>query len=174
MTGLEATPPTSWGEPRSKTITWYDPIRGAQAGASLAGIDHLEAIRRGELPPPPMAAHFNFTIIEVSVGQVTFTCEPDESAYNPIGLIHGGLVCTLIDSVLGCAVQSTLPAGVGYTSIELKVSYLRPVRSDTGPLRAHGRVAKPGRRVAFADADVRDAEGTLLATGTGTCLVMTP
>jgi uncharacterized protein (TIGR00369 family) len=121
-----------------------------------------------------MASHFNFTIVEVSVGQVTFTCEPDESAYNPIGLIHGGLVCTLIDSVLGCAVQSTLPAGVGYTSIELKVNYLRPVRSDTGPLRAHGRVTKPGRRVAFADADVRDAEGTLLATGTGTCLVMTP
>ncbi|MDP9093927.1 MAG: PaaI family thioesterase [Actinomycetota bacterium] len=175
MTRADATPlprPPSWGEPRRKTITWYDPILGAQAGASLAGIDHLGAIRRGELPPPPMAAHFNFTIVEVSAGQVTFVCEPDESAYNPIGLVHGGLVCTLIDSVLGCAVQSTLPAGVGYTSIEIKVNYLRPVRADTGPLRAQGRVTKPGRRVAFAEADVSDPAGTLLATGQGTCLVM--
>jgi uncharacterized protein (TIGR00369 family) len=174
MTGPDATAPESWGEPRSKTITWYDPLRSAQAGASLAGIDHLNAIRLGELPPPPMASHFGFRIVDVSVGDVTFLCDPDESAYNPIGLVHGGLVCTVLDSVLGCAVQSTLPAGVGYTSIELKVNYLRPVHRDSGQLRAHGWITKPGRRVAFADADVRDLEGKVVASATGSCLVMTP
>jgi uncharacterized protein (TIGR00369 family) len=164
--------PVSWGAPRSKTITWYDPLPGAAAGARLAGIDHLHAILRGELPPPPIAAHFGFQIIEVAPGSVTFTCDPDESAYNPIGLVHGGLVCTLLDSVIGCAVQSTLPVGSGYTSIELKVSYLRPVHGHTGQLRAHGWVTKPGSRVAFAEGDVRDADDKVVASASGSCLVM--
>jgi uncharacterized protein (TIGR00369 family) len=175
MTDLDAEAaavPATWGEPRTKTITWYDPLAAAAAGTELAGIDHLDAIRRGELPPPPIAAHFRFQVVDVQPGEVTFTCHPDESAYNPIGLVHGGLVCTLLDSVLGCAVQSTLPAGVGYTSIELKVNYLRPVHGDTGELRARGWVTKPGRRVAFAEGDVRDAAGKILASASGSCLIM--
>lgn len=171
MTDSDAVP-TTWGVPRSKTITWYDPLAAAAHGATLAGIEYLDAMRRGELPPPPIASHFDFRIVEVAAGKVSFTCEPDESAYNPIGLVHGGLVCTLLDSVLGCAVQTTLPAGTGYTSIELKVNYLRPVRRDTGELRAHGWVTKPGRRVAFAEADVRDPAGKVVATASGTCLVI--
>ena len=175
MTDLDAEAaavPATWGDPRTKTITWYDPMAAAAAGAELAGIEHLDAIRRGELPPPPIAAHFRFQIVDVQPGEVTFTCHPDESAYNPIGLVHGGLVCTLLDSVLGCAVQSTLPVGLGYTSIELKVNYLRPVHGDTGELRARGWVTKPGRRVAFAEGDVRDAAGKILASASGSCLVM--
>lgn len=164
----------SWGAPRTKTITWYDPLTAAEAGARLTGLEHLRAIRDGALPPPPIASHFDFRIVEAEPGDVSFTCVPDESAYNPIGLVHGGLVCTLLDSVVGCAVQSTLPAGVGYTSIELSVSYLRPVRHDSGELRARGRVVKPGRRVAFAEGDVRDAAGKIVATATGSCLVMAP
>ena len=164
--------PESWGEPRSKTITWYDPLRAATTGATLAGIDHLRAIRDGVLPPPPIATHFGFRVVEVETGNVGFVCELDESAYNPIGLIHGGLVCTLLDTVLGCAVQSTLPAGIGYTSIELKVNYLRPVHGSSGELHARGWITKPGRRVAFADGEVRDASGKLVATASGTCLVM--
>jgi uncharacterized protein (TIGR00369 family) len=174
MTGPDPTAPPHWGDPRTKTITWFDPMRAASAGAARAGIDHLKAIRDGELPPPPIASHFDFRIVDIAVGDVTFICEPDESAYNPIGLVHGGLVCTLLDSALGCAVQSTLPAGVGYTSIELKVNYLRPVHGDTGELRARGWVTKPGRRVAFADADLRDGAGKIFATATGSCLIMTP
>jgi uncharacterized protein (TIGR00369 family) len=169
-----STPQAAWGPARSKEITWFDPMSAATAGAALPGVEHLERMMRGELPPPPIAAHFNMRLVEVSPGEVTFTCDPDESAYNPIGLVHGGLVCTLLDSVLGCAVQSTLPAGVGYTSIELKVNYLRPVHGDTGQLRARGWVTKPGRRVAFAEGDVRDAAGKVVATASGTCLVMTP
>ncbi len=167
-----AAPPALWGEPRHKTVTWYDPLISAEQGAAMSGIEHLDAIRTGELPPPPIAAHFEFRITGVQPGEVTFACTPDESAYNPIGLVHGGLVCTLLDSVTGCAVQSTLPAGAAYTSIEIKVNYLRPVHGHTGELVARGWVTKPGRRVAFAEGEVRDAEGKLVATASSTCLIM--
>jgi uncharacterized protein (TIGR00369 family) len=170
MTAEPATAP--WGEPRQKTITWYEPLAAAEQGKALSGLDHLRAIMSGQLAPPPIAAHFDFGLVAAEPGDVTFTCTPDESAYNPIGLVHGGLVCTLLDSVTGCAVQSTLPAGVGYTSIEIKVSYLRPVHGHTGELRAHGWVTKPGRRVAFAEGDVRDSEGKAVATASSTCLIM--
>jgi uncharacterized protein (TIGR00369 family) len=145
---------------------------GADAGRSLAGLDYLYAMLAGELPPPPIAATLGFSLGAVATGEVTYVGTPDESVYNPIGVVHGGLVCTLLDSVIGCAVHSTLPAGVGYTSIGLAVNYLRPVTAASGALTAVGRVTKPGRRVAFADGEVRDAGGRLVATATGSCLVM--
>jgi uncharacterized protein (TIGR00369 family) len=161
-----------WGEERSKTITWHEPLAAARAGAQLSGLDHLRALIRGELPPPPIASLMGFTLISADPGDVQFACTPDESVYNPIGLVHGGLVCTLLDSVAGCAVQSTLPAGIGYTSIEIKVNYLRGVHGHSGRLTAHGWVTKPGRRVAFAEGDVRDAEGKLIATAASSCLII--
>jgi uncharacterized protein (TIGR00369 family) len=169
-----ATTPASWGAPRTRTIQWFDPLRAAAVGARLPGRAYLEAIADGTLPPPPIASLFDFRITEVGDGEARFAVTPGESAYNPIGLVHGGLVCTLLDSVLGCAVHSQLPAGTGYTSIELKVSYLRPVRADSGEIHAHGWVTKPGRRVAFAEGDVRSADGSLLATASGSLLIMAP
>jgi uncharacterized protein (TIGR00369 family) len=163
---------TEWGEERSKTITWHDPLSAAATGRTMSGLEHIQALIDGVLPPPPIAQLFGFRPVEATEGRVTFICTPDESAYNPIGLVHGGLVCTLLDSVLGCAVQTTLPVGVGYTSIEIKVNYLRGVHANSGELRARGWVTKPGRRVAFADGDVRDAADKLVATATGSCLVM--
>ena len=121
-----------WGEPSSRTVSWFDPLVAAERGRALSGIEHLRAIRDGVLPPPPIAGLLRFAITGVGDGDVTFTCTPDSSVYNPIGVVHGGLVCTLLDSVCGCAVQSTLGAGTGYTSLEIKVSYLRPVRADSG------------------------------------------
>jgi uncharacterized protein (TIGR00369 family) len=138
----------------------------------MAGLDYLQAMLAGRLPPPPIAATMGFTLGAVGSGEVSFVGTPDTSVYNPIGVVHGGYVCTLLDSALGCAVHSTLPAGVGYTSIEIKVNYLRPISAASGELTARGWVTKPGRRVAFADGDVRDAAGTVLATATGSCLVM--
>ncbi|MEP6599384.1 MAG: PaaI family thioesterase [Actinomycetota bacterium] len=170
--GTSPTAPAAWGDARTKKLTWYDPLAAAEAGARMSGIEHIQAIARGELPPPPIAALFGFEIVDVRPGEVTFGCVPDESAYNPIGLVHGGLVCTLLDSVLGLAVQTTLAAGVGWTSIEIKVSYLRPVRTTSGRLVARGWVTKPGRRVAFAEGDVRDSAGVLVATATSSCLIM--
>jgi uncharacterized protein (TIGR00369 family) len=161
----------SWGEPRSKTIEWYDPLAAAAAGRELSGLDYLRAIAAREIPGAPIAAHFGFRPTEVEEGRVVFACTPDESAYNPIGVVHGGLVCTLLDSVLGCAVHSTLPVGVGYTSIEITVSYLRAVTAASGVLIGEGRVTKPGRRVAFCEGTVTDAAGKLVATATGSCLV---
>ncbi len=172
MTDLHNAPAATWGPPREKTISWYDPLAAAKQGAAMSGIDHLRAVCDGVLPPPPIAEHFDFRIVSVEPGDVTFTCTPDESAYNPIGLVHGGLVCTLLDSVTGCAVQSTLPAGTAYTSVEIKVNYLRPVHGEIGELHARGWLTKPGRRVAFAEGDVRDASGKLVATASTTCLIM--
>ena len=165
----------SWGEPRSKTITWHDPAITAAAAATMSGLELLRAVADGALPPAPISRHFeDFRPISVEEGDVVFSCTPDESAYNPIGMVHGGFVCTLLDTVTGCAVHTTLPAGTAYTSIEIKVSYLRPVHHDTGPLTAHGWITKPGRRAAFAEGDIRDAQGRLLATASSTCLVMGP
>ena len=164
-------PAEGWGEPRSRTVTWWDPQITARGMRDLGGVQFLQAMMEGRLPPPPINRLLRMTAVSVEEGTVEFRCLPDESAYNPIGLVHGGLVCTLLDSVVGCAVHTTLPAGMGYTSLEIKVSYLRPVRHGAGELTATGRIAKAGRRVAFADAEVRDQHGRLTATASGTCLV---
>jgi uncharacterized protein (TIGR00369 family) len=160
-----------WGEPRSRTVTWHDPMITAAGAAQRSGLETMEAIRDGVLPPAPIAALVQMGITSVAEGRVEFTCAVDESVYNPIGVVHGGLVCTMLDTVAGCAVHTTLPAGVGYTSIELKVSYLRAVQLSSGPLTAIGRVVKPGRRVAFAEGEVLDASGRTVATASSSLLV---
>jgi uncharacterized protein (TIGR00369 family) len=132
----------------------------------------MRALRDGQLPAPPIAELFGMRLVEVESGMVVFECEPDESAYNPIGTVHGGLVCTLADSVTGCAVHTTLERGSGYTSIDITVNYLRPVTMDSGILRATGTVTKPGRRVAFARAEIVDGSGKMVATATSSILVI--
>ncbi|WP_328352959.1 PaaI family thioesterase [Mycobacterium sp. NBC_00419] len=137
----------------------------------LSGIEFMTRMAAGELPAAPIAGHFGMDLIEVGPGTVTFRCRPDESHYNPIGTVHGGLVCTLLDSALGCATHTTLPAGSGYTSIEIKVNYLRPVSAGNGDLICRGRVTKAGRRVAFAEGEVVDEQGKVVATASGSLLI---
>lgn len=156
---------------REATIQWEDPSIGLEQLPKLDGIDYLRKMASGELPGPPIASHANMTLIDVGEGTATFECHPNESHYNPIGMVHGGLVCTLLDSALGCAAQTLLPAGTGYTSIELKVNYLRPVTAASGPLRCIGRVTKPGRRVSFAEGEVIDNQNKVVATASGSLLV---
>ena len=163
--------PDGWGSPRSRTVTWHDPMITAAGALERSGLETLQAIRDGVLPPAPIGKLMQFDIRALEEGRVEFGCVLDESAYNPIGVVHGGLVCTLLDTVAGCAVHTTLPAGVGYTSIELKVNYLRAVHGSSGPLTAIGRVVKPGRRVAFAEGEVLDAQGKTVATATSSLLV---
>jgi hypothetical protein len=115
-----------WGRQQSRTVTWHDPAPTVAGGPSMPGIDYLKAMIAGELPPPPMAMLMQFELVDVEPGKVVFTCEPDASMYNPKGAIHGGLVCTVLDSVAGLALHSTLPAGKGFTSIEIKVNSLNP------------------------------------------------
>ena len=156
---------------RSRTITWQDPMVGASKAAIMPGIDYLQAMIDGEIPPPPIIALMDMDLVSVGEGTVTFTCMPNESHYNPIGAVHGGFACTVLDSAAGCAVQTTLPAGVGYTSLEIKVSYLRALSTTSGELTVVGRVTKPGSRVAFAEAVITDAAGRTVATATSTLLV---
>lgn len=160
----------NWGPQRSRTITWYDPAVTAAGMQGRSGLEFLQAMVAGELPGPPIGGHFDFRAVSVSEGEVVFACTPDDSAYNPIGLVHGGLLCTLLDSVAGCAVHSTLPARVGYTSIEISVRYLRPVHADGRELTATGRIIKAGRRIAVAEAQVHNSTAALIATATTSCL----
>ncbi|WP_116449895.1 PaaI family thioesterase [Blastococcus litoris] len=173
MTAELTTPttPASWGPPRTRTVEWHDPLVTAAGALERSGLETMQAIRDGVLPPPPIAKLVQMGITALEEGRVEFTCDVDESVYNPIGVVHGGLVCTMLDTVAGCAVHTTLPAGVAYTSIELKVSYLRAVHASSGPLTAIGRVVKPGRRVAFAEGEVLDAAGTTVATASSSLLV---
>ncbi len=156
---------------RSRTVTWEDPLVGAALAKTMSGLEYMQGLLDGSIPEPPIVNLMKMRPVGVEAGKVTFTCDPDESHYNPIGTVHGGLVCTLLDSVLGCAVQTTLPKGQGYTSLEIKISYLRPVTADTGQLTAVGIVTKPGSRAAFADGTVHDSNGKLIATASSTLLV---
>lgn len=156
---------------RETTVRWCDPAEGLAVLPELDGLEFMNKLLTGELPGAPIASHLGMELTDVSHGTVTFRCHPDESHYNPIGMVHGGLVATLLDSALGCATHTTLPAGTGYTSIEIKVNYLRPVTSSSGPLICTGNVTKAGRRVAFAEGEVLDNQNKAVATASGSLLV---
>lgn len=156
---------------RATLVRWEDPQVGLAQLPTLDGIDFMKKMTAGELPNAPIANHINMELTEVAHGSVAFQGMPDESHYNPIGMVHGGFVCTLLDSALGCAVHTTLPAGTGYTSIEIKTNFLRPVSADSGPLTCTGRVVKPGRRVAFAEGEIVDVNGKTVASATGSLLI---
>ncbi|MET7610906.1 PaaI family thioesterase [Streptomyces seoulensis] len=158
---------------RSRTVRWSDPKATAESGRDLPGIEFLSQWMRGERPGAPICELMGFKLIDVEEGGVVFASTPDESVYNPIGMVHGGMACTMLDSAAGCAVHTTLPAGVGYSSIEIKVNFLRPIHADTGEILARGRVTKAGKRVCFAESDLRDSAGNVLATATSSCLIIT-
>lgn len=120
---------------------------------------------------PPIAATLQFTLVEVEAGRALFRATPGPHAYNPIGVVHGGYAATLLDSACGCAVHSTLAPNQAYTTLELKVAFHRALTNDTGPVEAEGRVVTVGRRVAFAEAWLKDAKGRLLGSATSTLLV---
>jgi uncharacterized protein (TIGR00369 family) len=158
---------------RSREVVWQDPLETAAAGMRMSGLDFIRAIQAGEIPPPPIAVVMNFAIAEVEEGRAVFEGEPGEEHYNPIGVVHGGYASTILDSVLGCAVHTTLPAGVGYTSQTLEVKYLRPITGDTDVVRAAAEVIHRGRKTATSEAKLIAKEsGKLLATGSSTCLIL--
>jgi len=156
---------------RERTHSWTDPAETAAAALAVDGLTFLRALAAGEIPPAPIAATLGMTLEEVDEGRVVFGLAPAEFHYNPIGSVHGGVMATLLDSALGCAVHSTLPAGVGYTSLDLDVRFLRGITTRTGQVRCDGRVVHSGRRTALAEATITDADGKLLATGSSSCLV---
>lgn len=159
---------------RTRTITWEDPTAAVKLGRNVSGIEYLRAMQSGKLPAPPIAVLLGMWISEVSEGRVVFALEAAEYHYNPLGTVHGGVLATLLDSAMGCAVQSTLSAGTSYTTLELKVNYLRPVTTKTGMLYCEGKVIHVGGRIATAESRLTDADGKLYAHGTTTCMVLRP
>jgi uncharacterized protein (TIGR00369 family) len=138
----------------------------------LSGLEFLQKMAAGELPPPPIAALMGFGLVELGEGFATFDVEPAEYHYNPIGVVHGGLAATLLDSAMGCAIHSTLPAGVGYTTLELKVNFIRALRGGMGRVRCEAKVIHVGGRTATAEGRVVDDDGKLYAHATTTCLIL--
>jgi uncharacterized protein (TIGR00369 family) len=159
---------------RTRTVRWEDPAASAAAAARLAGLEFLQAMRDGRLPPAPVGRLLGFDLTEVEPGRAVFECEPSEAHYNPIGSVHGGVISTLLDSALSCAVHASLPRGTGYTTLELKVNFVRPVTAGAGRLRCEGRAIHVGGRVATAEARLTGAGGELYAHAVGTCLVIAP
>jgi len=157
---------------RSLAITWSDPAALAEAGRAMPGIEFLRAIRDGRLPHPPICALLNYKLVEVEPGHAVFEVTPGEQHYNPIGVVHGGLAMTLLDSAMGCAVQTQMPAGGGYTTLEAKTNLVRPITAATGKLRAIGKIVHLGKRVATAEARLEDQAGKLYAHATTTCIVL--
>jgi uncharacterized protein (TIGR00369 family) len=140
--------------------------------ASLSGLEVMQLIAAGELPPPPIAALLGMDVVEVGDGYATFTLEPDSRMLNPIGSVHGGIAATLLDSCMGCAVHTTLPPGAGYTTAQLNLHYLRSMQPGMGRVRATGTVLHRGRKQSTAEAKLFDDQGRLLAHGTTTCLIL--
>lgn len=156
---------------RRRVVTWSDPKASAKAGRGLAGLQYLRAMMAGELPPPPIMELLGFSLVSVEEGVARMAIEAGEHLYNPIGMVHGGVAATLLDSVMGCAVHTLLPVGRGYTTLEIKVNFVRAVTDASGRVVGEGRVAHLGRQTAVADARLTDEAGRLYATASTTCLV---
>lgn len=159
---------------RTRTVTWEDFREGLSSAKSLSGLEYLRAIAQGELPAPPISALLGFGLVEVREGYAAFSVEPGEHHYNPIGTVHGGLAATLLDSAMACAVHSTLPVGASYTTLDLHVTFVRPIAHDTGKLTCTGEIVHVGGRVATAQGRLTDAAGRLYAHGVTTCMVFRP
>ncbi|HTD04423.1 PaaI family thioesterase [Undibacterium sp.] len=138
---------------------------------SRSGFEFLQAIINGELPAAPIAQTLGFIIVDGEPGRIVFQGRPGKEHYNPLGSVHGGYFCTLLDSAVGCAVQSVLPKGVGYTTLEIKVNMIRALTDQAGPVRAEGKVIQVGSRVGTAEGRIIDANGKLYAHATTTCLI---
>ncbi|MGW2050527.1 PaaI family thioesterase [Streptomyces sp. NPDC001858] len=156
---------------RTRTYQWEDPAILAEAAGRMAGLDFLRELQKGSLPGPPISATLDIALAEVEPGRAVFALTPGEEHYNPIGSVHGGVFAALLDSAAGCAVQSTLPQGMAYTSLDLTVKFLRRITVDTGPVRAVGTVVSRGRQTALAQAQLFDATDRLLAHATSSCML---
>ena len=155
-----ATPQPRWGVvPRAEAAT-------------LSGRELLEGMVAGRLPMPPMGHTLGFRLVAVGEGTAVFEGDPGEQLLNPMGIVHGGWVLTLIDSATGCAAHTLLPPGVGYTTVETKVNFSRVIRADTPRVRCEGRVVSKGRQIISAEAAVKGSDGKVLAHGTSTLLVL--
>jgi uncharacterized protein (TIGR00369 family) len=157
---------------RSLTVSWQDPLAAFDAGKNLSGLEYMKEMIAGRIAAPPIMSLMGFRLAQVGDGLAVFECEPGEQHYNPIGVVHGGLAMTLLDSAMGCCVHTRLPAKVGYTTLEAKVNMVRAITAKTGTIRATGKVIHLGGKTATAEARLEDAAGKLYAHGTTTCIIL--
>jgi uncharacterized protein (TIGR00369 family) len=156
---------------RTRTYSWIDPSVNLAALGRATGLETLRMILTGELPPPPITQTLGYAALEFDEGRAVFTMRAGEHHYNPLGTVHGGAIATLLDTCTGCAVHTTLPAGLAYTSLDLTTKFLRPVTVESGLLRCEGTVISRGRTTALAEARLTDEDGRLMAYATSTCLI---
>jgi uncharacterized protein (TIGR00369 family) len=138
---------------------------------TMDGLTLFKGLLEGRFPAPPISRMLGMTLSEIEFGRVVFAYTPVYDHYNPLGSVHGGIAATLLDSVMGCCIHTTLKAGVGYTTVEIKVNYVRAMTDKTGPVRAEGKVINVGSRIGTSEGRLVDASGKLLAHGTTTCLI---
>jgi uncharacterized protein (TIGR00369 family) len=159
------------GPIRTRTITWSAPVLDLAEFKSLSGLEYLRHALAAGARPPPIGLLMDFKAVQFEPGLAVFEGRPAEFHYNPLGTVHGGFAATLLDSALGCAVHTTLKPGFAYTTVEIKVNYVRAMTAETGLVRCEGRTISVGSRIATAEAKLTGADGKLYAHGTTTCLI---
>ncbi len=157
---------------RTRTVTWQDPGASTRDTMAMSGLDYLSAIQAGKIPRPPMGLLVGYRLIEVKFGRAVYELEPAEFHYNTFATVHGGVVCTLMDTAMTSAILSTLPVGITCSTLEMKVNFVRPLTSRTGMVRAEGATIHVGSRIATADGKLLDNRGRLYAHAVTTCMIL--
>lgn len=156
---------------RSRTIAWSAPVLDLGEFRQMSGLDYLRHALGAEARLAPIGVLIDFRAVKFEHGLAVFEGRPAEFHYNPLGTVHGGFAATLLDSALGCAVHTMLKPGFAYTTVELKVNYVRPMTAKTGLVTCEGRTISVGSRIATSDARLTGDDGKLYAHGTATCLI---
>jgi uncharacterized protein (TIGR00369 family) len=168
MTATETADLFSPDQRRERIVDWQAPGPAAKAAAGMSGLDAMRAIRDGLLPEPPMARLIDFRLRIAEPGRIVMELEPHESLENTIGLLHGATAAALLDTAMGCAISTMLPAGQGAVTLDLKLTYLRPLSVRSGTVSAEGKVIKLGQQTSYAEGFVRDGSGNLAVHATAT------
>lgn len=157
---------------RERTFQWDNPLEGAKQALTMSGLDYLQAMGEGKIPFPPLLHTLDFRPTHLEKGKVIFSFQPQEFHYNPIGSVHGGVISAILDSAMGCTLHSVLEAGSGYTTLELKVNFLKAVTNKIEELHAVGKIIHAGGRTALVEAQLIDKDNTVYAHGVSTCLIL--
>jgi uncharacterized protein (TIGR00369 family) len=146
-------------------------VVGMEILKTVSGLELLQGMIAGKYPGPPIAELLDFRLASAEKGRVVFEANPGVKHYNPLGAVHGGFAATMLDSCMACAVQTMLEAGTGYTTIEFKITFVRPITEQTGPVRAIGEVINVGRRLGVSEGKLIDSQGKVLAHATTSCMI---
>lgn len=157
---------------RERTFQWDNPLEGAKQALQMSGLEYLQAMGDGKIPFPPLLHTLDFKPTHLEKGKVIFSFQPQEFHYNPIGGVHGGVISAILDSAMGCTLHSILEAGSGYTTLELKVNFLKAVTTKIEELHAVGKIIHAGGRTALVEAQLIDKDNTVYAHGVSTCLIL--